>query len=252
MEKIRGKGAFMSSGEGLKYRRVLLKISGEALAGEKESGLDPDFLQYIAKEVVQVVKAGAQVAIVPGGGNLMRGAAASSDGKMDRATADYMGMLATVFNGLALQDALERHGLDTRLMSAINMMEVAEPFIRRRAIRHLEKGRLVILGAGTGLPYVTTDTGAALRGLELKCDAILKATKVEGVYTADPEKDPEAKLLRDVSYREAITNDQIKIMDDSAIALCRDSNVHIVVFNIYTPGNLLKVVRGEKIGTIVS
>ncbi len=242
----------MASGQGLKYHRILLKISGESLAGDKESGLDPSFIQYIAKEIVQVVKAGVQVALVPGGGNLMRGAAASADGKMDRATADYMGMLATVFNGLALQDALETSGLDTRLMSAIHMMEVAEPFIRRRAIRHLEKGRLVILGAGTGLPYVTTDTGAALRGLELKCDAILKATKVDGVYTEDPVKNPKATLLKDVSFREALTNDKIKIMDDSAIALCRDSNVHIVVFNVYTPGNLLKVVRGEKIGTIVS
>ncbi len=235
----------------LKYPRILLKISGESLAGGRDYGLDTDFLDYLAQEIEQAAQAGAQIAIVPGGGNLMRGAKASNDAQMDRATADYMGMLATVFNGLALQDALERHGLNTRLMSAITMIEVAEPFIRRRAIRHLEKGRIVILGAGTGLPFVTTDTGAALRGLELKCDAILKATKVDGVYDDDPMTNPQAKKFDTLPYREALINDKIKIMDDSAITLCRDSKVHIVVFNVYTPGNLLKVVQGESIGTVV-
>lgn len=234
-----------------KYKRILLKISGEAMKGKREFGIDPLFLSYLAKEIKDALSSGVQIAIVPGGGNIFRGLAASKNG-MDRATADYMGMLATVFNSLALQDALEREGLDTRVQTAIVMREVAEPYIRRRAIRHMDKGRIVILGAGTGLPFITTDTTAALRGLELKCNAIFKATKVGGVYDDDPMKNNRAKKFTKLSFSEVLKNEQISVMDSSAISLCKENNIHIVVFNINKKGNLKKVVLGEKIGTVVS
>lgn len=232
------------------YNRVLIKISGESMRGKKPFGIDPDFLDYLAKEVKNAAQTGVQIAIVPGGGNIFRGLAASKEG-MDRATADYMGMLATVFNSLALQDALEKVGLDTRLQTAIVMKEVAEPYIRRRATRHMEKRRVVILGAGTGLPFITTDTTAALRGLELKCDAIFKATKVDGVYEEDPLKNKKAKKFTTLSFSEAIKNDKISVMDSSAISLCKENNIHIVVFNIHKKGNFKKAVLGEKIGTTI-
>ncbi len=235
-----------------KYKRVLLKLSGEAMKGQSDSFIDPDFLEYLAQEIAEAVKMGVEVAIVPGGGNIIRGATASSDGKMDRASADYMGMLATVINAVALQDSLERNGLPTRMLSAISMREVAEPFIRRRAIRHLEKGRVIILAAGTGLPFVTTDTGAALRSLELNCDAVLKATKVDGVYSEDPVKNPQAKKLDVVDYQEALVDEKINIMDASAISLCKDNGINIIVFDLLKKGNLQRVLAGENIGTTVT
>lgn len=212
--------------------------------------IDPLFLDYLAKEIKDIFTIGVEIAIVPGGGNIFRGLAGSKKG-MDRVTADYMGMLATVFNSLALQDALERAGLNSRVQTAIVMKEVAEPYIRRKAIRHMEKGRVVILGSGTGLPFITTDTTAALRGLELKCDAIFKATKVDGVYNDDPIKNKKAKKFTELSFGEALKNDKVSIMDASAISLCKDNNVHIVVFNINKKGNLKKAILGKKIGTVV-
>ena len=212
--------------------------------------IDPLFLDYLAKEIKDIFTIGVEIAIVPGGGNIFRGLAGSKKG-MDRVTADYMGMLATVFNSLALQDALERAGLNSRVQTAIVMKEVAEPYIRRKAIRHMEKGRVVILGSGTGLPFITTDTTAALRGLELKCDAIFKATKVDGVYNDDPIKNKKAKKFTELSFGEALKNDKVSIMDASAISLCKDNNVHIVVFNINKKGNLKKAILGGKIGTVV-
>jgi uridylate kinase len=231
------------------YRRVLLKLSGEALMGEQGYGIDPDTINRIAGEIKEVHQMGVQVAIVVGGGNIFRGVSLSAQG-MDRASADYMGMLATVINALALQDALEKIGLYTRVMSAIEMREVAEPFIRRRAIRHLEKGRIVIFAAGTGNPYFTTDSAAALRALEIKADAILKATKVEGVYTADPLTDPTAKMFNEITYLDVIQRD-LKVMDTSAISLCRERQMPIHVFNLNRPGNIARVVAGEKVGTLV-
>jgi len=233
-----------------KYKRILIKISGEAMKGKSQHIIDPLFLDYLAKEIKNISKIGVEIAIVPGGGNIFRGLAGSKGG-MDRATADYMGMLATVFNSLALQDALERTGLDSRVQTAIVMKEVAEPYIRRKAIRHMEKGRVVILGSGTGLPFITTDTTAALRGLELKCEAIFKATKVDGVYTDDPLINRKAKKFTKLSFGEALKNDKVSVMDASAISLCKDNNLHIVVFNINKKGNLKKAVLGEKVGTVV-
>jgi len=233
-----------------KYKRILIKISGEAMKGKSQHIIDPLFLDYLAKEIKNISKIGVEFAIVPGGGNIFRGLAGSKGG-MDRATADYMGMLATVFNSLALQDALERTGLDSRVQTAIVMKEVAEPYIRRKAIRHMEKGRVVILGSGTGLPFITTDTTAALRGLELKCEAIFKATKVDGVYTDDPLINRKAKKFTKLSFGEALKNDKVSVMDASAISLCKDNNLHIVVFNINKKGNLKKAVLGEKVGTVV-
>jgi len=233
-----------------KYKRILLKLSGEAMKGKRDYGIDPNFLDYLAEEIKDILSLGVQVAIVPGGGNIFRGLAGSKKG-MDRASADYMGMLATVFNSLALQDALERKNINTRVQTAIVMKEVAEPYIRRKSIRHMEKGRVVILGSGTGLPFITTDTTAALRGLELKCDAIFKATKVDGVYNDDPVKNNKAKKYEKLSFKEAIRNEKVSVMDTSAISLCKENNVHIVVFNINKEGNLKKAVLGEKIGTLV-
>jgi uridylate kinase len=232
------------------YKRVLLKLSGEALMGDQQFGVDPIVATRIAKDVGELQSLGVQTAIVIGGGNIFRGLAASARG-MDRATADYMGMLATVINALALQDALEQQNILTRVVTAIEMRAVAEPFIRRRAIRHLEKGRVVIFAAGTGNPYFTTDTAAALRAMEIKAEAILKGTKVDGIYTADPMLDPTATKYPTISYLQVIER-RLKVMDSTAITLCMDNKLPIVVFNLRTPGNIKKVVLGEPIGTTVS
>jgi uridylate kinase len=233
-----------------KYKRVLLKLSGEALMGDQSFGIDSQVVQRIANEVKDVHSLGVQIAIVIGGGNIFRGLAASARG-MDRATADYMGMLATVINALALQDALEQHGVVTRVVTAIEMRAVAEPFIRRRAIRHLEKGRVVIFAAGTGSPYFTTDTAAALRAMEIKADVILKGTKVDGIYTADPMVDREATKYTKISYLQVLER-QLKVMDATAISLCMDNKLPIVVFNLRQAGNIRRVVLGDPIGTTVS
>ena len=232
-----------------RYQRVLLKLSGEALMGDQQFGVDPAITTRIARDVGEIQGLGVQTAIVIGGGNIFRGLAASVRG-MDRATADYMGMLATVINALALQDALERQGVVTRTVTAIEMREVAEPFIRRRAIRHLEKGRVVLFAAGTGNPYFTTDTAAALRAMEIRADVILKATKVDGIYTADPVLDPTATMYDSISYLQVLER-QLKVMDSTAISLCMDNKLPIVVFNLREPGNIRRVVLGESVGTTV-
>jgi len=231
------------------YRRILLKASGEALMGAQNYGVDVLVARSIAGEIKGVHELGVQVAVVVGGGNIFRGVSESA-GDMDRSSADYIGMLATVMNAVVLQDALEKVGVHTRVLSAINIPQVAEPFIRRRAVRHLEKGRVVIFAAGTGNPYFTTDSAAALRALEIKADVIMKATKVEGVYTADPEKDPGAVRYDCITYQEVLEK-QLKVMDASAISLCMDNGLPIVVFNMRTPGNILRVVTGEAVGTTV-
>ena len=232
------------------YRRVLLKLSGEALLGDRSYGIDPPVADQIAREVVEVQRLGVEVAVVIGGGNIFRGLAASARG-MDRTTADNMGMLATVMNALALSDALERHGAATRVLSAIEMRTVAEPFIRRRAIRHLEKGRVVLFAAGTGNPYFTTDTAAALRAMEVRADVIMKATKVDGVFTADPAVDPAATRLDSLSHHEVLER-RLNVMDTTAISLCMDNKLPIVVFNLKTPGNVRRAVLGEAVGSVVS
>src|SRR6266516_3588673 len=231
------------------YRRVLLKLSGEALMGEQQFGIDPAVTNQIAKDIFEIQQLGVQTGIVIGGGNLFRGLAASARG-MDRATADYMGMLATVINGLALQDALEQLNVLTRVVTAIEMRAVAEPFIRRRAIRHLEKKRVVIFAAGTGNPYFTTDTAAALRAMEIKAEVILKATKVDGIYDADPVKVKDAKFYSEISYIDVLTQG-LGVMDTTAISLCMDNKVPIIVFNIKAKGNIRRVIEGEKIGSLV-
>src|SRR6266545_591739 len=228
------------------YKRILLKLSGEALAGEQGYGIDPITITTIANEVKEVIECGVQLALVIGGGNIFRGLAASSKG-MDRASADYMGMLATMINSLAMQDALEKIGVDTRVQSAIAMQEVAEPYIRRRAIRHLEKGRVVIFGAGTGNPYFTTDTAASLRAMEIGADVILKGTKVDGVYSADPKKDPQAVKFQSLTYLEVLKKG-LQVMDATATSLCMDNNLPIIVFDVTVAGNVKRVVCGEKIG----
>ncbi len=232
------------------YKRALLKLSGEALMGEQQFGVEPAVTSRIALDVGEIQKLGVETAIVIGGGNIFRGLAASARG-MDRATADYMGMLATVINALALQDALEQHGIVTRVVTAIEMRAVAEPFIRRRAVRHLEKGRVVIFAAGTGSPYFTTDTAAALRAMEIKADVILKGTKVDGIYTADPMVDPHATKYTKISYLQVLER-QLKVMDATAISLCMDNKLPIVVFNLRKAGNIRRVVLGDPIGTTVS
>ena len=232
------------------YRRVLLKLSGEALMGEQAFGIDPTVTTQIAKEIAEVQQLGVQTAVVIGGGNLFRGLAASAKG-MDRATADYMGMLATVINALALQDALEHVNVNTRVATAIEMRAVAEPFIRRRAVRHLEKGRVVLFAAGTGNPYFTTDTAAALRAMEMKADVILKGTKVDGIYTADPMLHPSATKFNSISYLKVLEHG-LKVMDATAISLCMDNRLPIVVFNLRTPGNLRRVIMGDAVGTTVT
>ena len=232
------------------YKRVLLKLSGEALMGDAPFGIDPTVTAQIAHEVSEIQQLGVQTAIVIGGGNLFRGLAASARG-MDRATGDYMGMLATVINALALQDALEHQGVLTRVASAIEMRAVAEPFIRRRAVRHLEKGRVVIFAAGTGNPYFTTDTAASLRAMEMKADVLLKATRVDGIYTADPMTTPDAERYERISYLQVLERG-LKIMDVTAISLCMDNKLPIVVFNLRTPGNMRRVIMGDPVGTTVT
>lgn len=237
------------TGTSPKYSRILLKLSGEALAGRQGYGIDPEVIATIASEVREVVELGVQVALVIGGGNIFRGVAAASRG-MDRASADYMGMLATVMNSLAMQDALEQLDVKTRVQSAIEMQEVAEPYIRRRAVRHLEKGRVVIFAAGTGNPYFTTDTAASLRAMEIDAEVILKATKVDGVYSADPMKDKDAVKYANLTYLDVLKMG-LQVMDATATSLCMDNNLPIVVFDLNRRGNIKRVVLGEPIGTIV-
>jgi len=232
-----------------KYKRILLKLSGEALAGDQGYGIAPDVIIGIAAEIKEVVDLGVQVALVIGGGNIFRGIAASSKG-MDRASADYMGMLATVMNSLAMQDALEKQGVVTRVQSAIEMQQISEPYIRRRAVRHLEKGRVVIFSAGTGNPYFTTDTAASLRAMEINAEVILKATKVDGVYTADPKLDSSAVKLSSLTYLDVLQK-ELKVMDATATSLCMDNNLPMIIFDLTRRGNIKKVVLGEQIGTIV-
>ena len=232
------------------YRRVLLKISGEALAGGQGYGIDPDTIAGIADEIREVIGMGVQLAIVIGGGNIFRGIAASAGG-MDRATGDYMGMLATVINALALQDAIEKAGVATRVLSAIEMRAVSEPYIRRRAIRHLDKGRVVVFAAGTGNPFFTTDTAGALRAVEIGAEVLLKASKVDGIYTADPVKDPTATKLARVGYIEAL-NRGLDVMDHTAISLCMDNKLPIVVFDLTRRGNIRRIVAGEAVGSVVT
>ena len=232
------------------YRRIVLKLSGEALAGEQGYGIDPPVLARVAAEMRDVVGLGVQVGIVIGGGNIFRGVAASAGG-MERATADYMGMLATIINALALQDALEKAGLQTRVLSAIGMRAVAEPYIRRRAIRHLEKGRIVIFAAGTGNPFFTTDTAGALRAVEIGADVIMKATKVDGVYSSDPKRNPAATRLARLTYIEAL-NQGLQVLDTTAISLCMNNKLPIVVFDLTRAGNIRRIVMGENVGSIVS
>lgn len=234
----------------LKYKRVLLKLSGESLMGDKTFGIAPEKLEHYAKEIKSVVDLGLEIAIVIGGGNIFRGLDAANSG-IERAQGDYMGMLATCINGLALQSALERFGLFTRLVSAIEMREIAEPYIRRRATRHLEKGRIIIFSAGTGSPYFTTDSAAALRANEINADAILKGTRVDGIYSADPELDKNAEKFINLSYTHVIQHGY-KVMDMTAFTMCKENDIPIIVFDVTTPGNLLKVVLGEEIGTTVS
>jgi uridylate kinase len=231
------------------YERILLKLSGEALMGKEPYGIDAEVIGEIAEEICEVHRLGVQIAIVIGGGNIFRGVSAASRG-MDRSTADYMGMLATVINALALQQALEKHGVATRVQSAIDMKEVAEPYIRRRAIRHLEKGRIVIFAAGTGLPFFTTDTTAALRAVEIGAELLMKATKVDGVYATDPEKDLSAVKFERISFDDVLQR-HLRVMDATAISLARDQNKRIVVFNLRKRGNIKKVILGETVGTVV-
>ena len=232
------------------YRRIVLKLSGEALAGSQGYGIEPSVLDRIATEVREVTTLGVQIAIVIGGGNIFRGIAASAGG-MDRATADYMGMLATIINALALQDALEKAGMQTRVLSAIEMRAVAEPYIRRRAIRHLEKGRVVIFAAGTGNPFFTTDTAGALRAIEIGADAIMKATKVDGIYSADPKHDATAQRLPRATYIEVLSR-RLQVMDTTAISLCMENALPIIVFDLTRSGNIKRIVLGEPVGSIVS
>jgi uridylate kinase len=235
----------------MKYNRVLLKLSGEALMGTLQYGIDPKILEQYAKDVKQVVDAGVQVAIVIGGGNIFRGVQGVAGGLVERAQGDYMGMLATVINAMALQGALEKSGIRTRLQTAIQMDQIAEPFIRRRAIRHLEKGRVVIFGAGTGNPYFTTDTAASLRAVEIEANLVLKGTRVDGIYTADPEKDKNAVRFENISYEEVYERG-LNVMDLTAITLCQENKMSIVVFDMNKEGNFLSVCKGENVGTTVS
>jgi uridylate kinase len=236
--------------ESLRYPRVLLKVSGEALAGQKGFGFDFETIGRLAGELRTVVEMGAQVGMVIGGGNFVRGSILSQEG-MDRVAADYMGMLGTVINALAVQNVLERMNIDTRVMTAIRMEELAEPYIRRRALRHLEKGRTVIFAAGTGNPYFSTDTAAVLRGIQMKADVVIKATSVDGVYTADPKKDPTATKYDFISYRDVMV-DELRVMDQTAITLCKENSLPLIVLNIHEPGAVARAIRGEAVGTLVS
>ena len=233
----------------MKYKRILLKLSGEALLGEEEFGIDPKRLNQYAEDIKQIAEKGVEIAVVIGGGNIFRGGQAAAAG-IDRVTGDHMGMLATLINGLALQAVMENIGLDTRLMSGIDVEQVCESFIRRRAIRHLEKGRIVIFGAGTGNPYFTTDSAASLRAIEIEADAVLKGTRVDGIYTSDPEKDPTATKFRNLSFKEVMAKN-LKIMDMTAFTLCSENNLPIIVFDMNKPGNLMDLIEGKEIGTIV-
>lgn len=233
----------------IRFHRILLKLSGEALMGPEGYGIDPEAVSTVADEVREIHALGASVALVVGGGNILRGAEAEGEG-IERVTADYMGMLATVINGLALQDALEKRDVDTRLMTAIAMHEVAEPFIRRRAVRHLEKGRVIIFAAGTGSPYFTTDSAAALRAIEIKAELLLKATKVDGVYSADPKKDPQAVKYDTLTYLQAL-EEGLKVMDATAISLCMENRIPIRVFNLFEHGNVRRILEGEAVGSLV-
>jgi uridylate kinase len=234
----------------MKYKRILLKLSGESLLGSQDYGIDPTVLAQYAKEVKSVVDQGVEVAIVIGGGNIFRGVQGAQGGVVDRATGDYMGMLATMMNAMAIQGSFEKFGLITRLLSAIKMEQIGEPFIRRRAIRHLEKGRVVIFGAGTGNPYFTTDTAASLRAVEIEADIVLKGTRVDGIYDSDPEKNPSAKKYEQITFKE-VYDLGLNVMDLTAITLCQENNKPIVVFDMNQPGNLLKLMQGESIGTLV-
>jgi uridylate kinase len=233
----------------LKYSRVLIKLSGEALAGDKGFGFDFETMSRLCEEVVAVVKMGAAVGLVIGGGNIVRGGQLAKMGQ-DRVSADYMGMLGTVINAMAVQDVLERKGIDTRVMTAIRMEEIAEPYIRRRALRHLETGHLVIFAAGTGNPYFSTDTAAVLRAIQMKASLIIKATSVEGVYSADPKKEKDAKLYEEISYRDVMMA-ELKVMDQTAVTLCKENHVPLIVLNIHRPGAIAAAVRGERVGTLV-
>lgn len=235
--------------EQLRYKRVLLKLSGESLLGTRDYGIDPNVLNTFSEEVKSVQKLGAEIGIVIGGGNIYRGVDQSEDG-IDKVTGDHMGMLATVINALALQNALEKHGVYTRCQTAINMERIAEPFIRRRAIRHLEKGRIVIFAAGTGNPYFTTDTAAALRAIEIEADVIIKGTRVDGIYDSDPEKNAKAIRFPEITYRDVLEKD-LRVMDLTAITLCKENKLPIIIFNINTPGNLRRVLLGEPVGSKV-
>ena len=234
-----------------KFKRVLLKLSGEALMGKQDFGICPKMLGRLSDELVEAKDLGVELAIVVGGGNFFRGSRAAAGEGMDRVSADHMGMLATLINSLALQDALERRGLATRVLSALEIPQVAEPFLRRRALRHLEKGRAIILAAGTGNPYFTTDSAAALRAMEVKAEILIKGTKVDGIYSDDPEKNPDAQLIKKVGYLEVLERG-LRVMDSTAISLCMDNKMPIMVFNILTPGNLKKIMLGEDVGSIVS
>jgi uridylate kinase len=246
-----GNGASVAPAtDALRYPRVLLKLSGEALAGDNRVGFDFDRIAFFAEQIVRVKALGVQLGLVIGGGNIVRGSQLSQMG-MDRVGADYMGMLGTVINALALQDMLEKKGLDTRVMTAIRMEELAEPYIRRRALRHLEVGRTVIFAAGTGNPYFSTDTAAVLRAIQMKADVIIKATSVDGVYSADPKKDPNASLYETISYRDVML-EELRVMDQTAITLCKENQLPLVVLNIHSPGAIERAVRGERIGTLVS
>jgi uridylate kinase len=234
----------------MKYKRILLKLSGEALLGNQQYGIDPSVLEQYAKEVKSIVDAGVEVAIVIGGGNIFRGVQGAQGGVVDRATGDYMGMLATMMNAMAIQGSFEKFGMTTRLLSAIKMEQIGEPFIRRRAMRHLEKGRVVIFGAGTGNPYFTTDTAASLRAVEIEADLVIKGTRVDGIYDSDPEKYPNAVKYNEISFKQ-VYDLGLQVMDLTAITLCQENNKPIVVFDINTPGNLLKLMHGEPVGTLV-
>lgn len=238
----------MPTTQGTAYQRVLLKISGEGFSHEGGFGIEAEQLESIAKECVEVCRMGVQLAVVVGGGNFIRGATFAEDGHIERATADYMGMLSTVINALALQETMESFGQPTRVLSALNISAVSEPFIRRRAVRHLEKGRCIILAAGTGNPFFTTDTCAALRATEIQADVLMKATKVDGIYTADPKKHKDATMYNEITY-EQVLRDELRVMDLSAITLCKENKIPLVVFNLKTPGNVARVIRGERIGT---
>ena len=241
----------MSDGSELRYRRGLLKLSGEALAGERGLGIEPEVVDQLTDEIRSLVEMGVSLGIVIGGGNIVRGAIASEGGRMDRVQADYMGMLGTVINALAVQDLLETKSVETRVMTAIRMEEIAEPYIRRRAMRHIEKGRVVLFAAGTGNPYFSTDTAAVLRAIEMDSDVVIKATKVEGVYTADPVKDPSAEFIAEISFQEVVQR-ELGVMDAAAVALCKENDLPIIVLNLSDRGAVAGAIRGEKVGTLVS